>query len=70
MPGTAARVAWKADERLIAMIASHFSGGNSSTGATCWIPALFTRISTAPKASSACRIMATISSGFDMSAGE
>ena len=70
MPGTAARMAWKADERLIAMIASHFSGGNSSTGATCWMPALFTRMSTAPKACSAWRIMPAISSGFVMSAGE
>ena len=34
MPGRAARVVWKADERLIAMIASHFSGGKSSTGET------------------------------------
>ena len=32
MPGSAARMAWNADERLIARIASHFSGGNSSTG--------------------------------------
>ena len=27
MPGTAARIAWKAADRLIAMILSHFSGG-------------------------------------------
>ena len=27
MPGTAARMAWNADDRLMAMIASHFSGG-------------------------------------------
>ena len=32
------------------MIASHFSGGNSSIGATCWMPALLTRMSTAPNA--------------------
>ncbi len=30
--GTASRVVWKAEDRLIAMIASHFSGGKSSTG--------------------------------------
>src|SRR5881394_3980329 len=47
--GSAARVAWKAEERLMAMIASHLSTGNSSTGATCWMPALFTSTSTAPK---------------------
>ena len=32
--GSAARVAWKAEERLIARIASHFSTGNCSSGAT------------------------------------
>jgi hypothetical protein len=35
MPGTAARVAWNTAERLIATMASHFSGGKSSTGETC-----------------------------------
>ncbi|MBV8443580.1 MAG: 3-hydroxybutyrate dehydrogenase [Hyphomicrobiales bacterium] len=50
MPGTAARIAWKADDRLMAMMASHFSIGNSSIGETCWMPALATRMSTAPKA--------------------
>ena len=70
MPGTAARMAWNADERLMAMIWSHFSGGNSSIGDTCWMPALLTRMSTAPKAFSASRIMPAISSGFAMSAGE
>ena len=34
MPGIAARIAWKAAERLIAMIWSHFSTGNSSIGET------------------------------------
>ena len=48
MPGSAARMAWKAADRLMAMIASHFSIGNSSIGATCWMPALLTRMSTAP----------------------
>ena len=48
MPGTAARMAWKADDRLMAMIWSHFSGGNSSIGETNWMPALLTRISTEP----------------------
>ena len=49
MCGSAARMAWNAAERLIAMTASHFSTGNSSTGATCWMPALFTRMSTPPE---------------------
>ena len=30
MPGMAARMVWNADDRLIAMIASHFSIGKSS----------------------------------------
>jgi hypothetical protein len=46
--GSAARVAWKTDVRLIAMIASHFSAGNASTAATCWMPALLTRMSMRP----------------------
>src|SRR5919199_1914593 len=44
MPGTAARMAWNAADRLIARIWSHFSGGKSSTGATYWMPALLTRM--------------------------
>ena len=48
MPGRASRIVWKAELRLIARIASHFSGGNSSTLATCWMPALFTRMSQPP----------------------
>ena len=47
MPGTAACTVWKAEDRLMAMMASHFSGGNSSTGETNWMPALLTRMSTA-----------------------
>src|SRR5215467_2387789 len=70
MPGTAARVAWNADERLMAMIWSHFSMGNSSIGATCWTPALLTRMSTEPSVAAAVLIMAAISSGLVMSAGE
>src|SRR3984957_1821361 len=34
------------------MIASNFSAGNSTKGARCWIPALFTRTSIAPNCSS------------------
>src|SRR5581483_3613873 len=60
MPGTAARVVWKADVRLMAMMASHCSMGNSSTGATCWMPALLTRMSTAPKSFSHLAIMSAI----------
>ncbi|MNO09335.1 hypothetical protein D3C81_2324260 [compost metagenome] len=53
MPGKARRVLWKTDDRLMAMIESQRSTGNSSTGATCWIPALLTRISTPPNSRSA-----------------
>src|SRR3712207_7128237 len=61
MPGTAARMAWKAEERLMAMIWFHFSTGKSSTGETNWMPALLTRMSTLPKLSSPRRIMPAIS---------
>ena len=44
-----ARMVWKAADRLIARTASHFPGGKSSIGATCWMPALLTRMSTRPK---------------------
>src|ERR1700753_1778300 len=70
MPGMAARIAWKAAERLMAMIWSHFSTGNSSIGETNWTPALFTRMSTEPKAFSAVLIMSAISAGLVMSAAE
>ena len=62
--GRAAAVVWKADDRLIAMIASHFAAGKSGIAATCWMPALFTRISQAPAFS----ISARQSSPLDMSA--
>jgi hypothetical protein len=39
MPGVTARIAWNAEERLIAMTASHFSTEKSSIGETCWMPA-------------------------------
>ncbi|MNY48152.1 hypothetical protein D3C86_1834620 [compost metagenome] len=52
MPGSARRVVWKAEVRLMAMIASQRSGGKSSMAATCWMPALLTRI-LAPCAASA-----------------
>ena len=70
MPGSAARMVWNAEERLMARIWSHFSIGNSSTGATCWMPALLTRMSIPPNACSAVRIISAISAGFVMSAGE
>jgi predicted secreted protein len=68
MAGNARRVAWKALERLMAMIASQRSTGKSSTLATCWMPALFTRMSTRPNAVAANFIMASISAGLLMSA--
>src|SRR6266851_3675017 len=70
IPGTAALMAWNDAERLIAMMASHFSSGKSSIGATNWIPALLTRMSQAPSALSASATIARISAGFDISAGE
>ena len=33
--GSASRVAWKAEDKLIARIRSHFSTGKDSSGATC-----------------------------------
>ena len=70
MPGTAARIAWKAEERLIAMIWSHLSMGKSSIGETCWMPALLTRMSGPPKAEAARPTRSAISAGLVMSAGE
>ena len=46
--GTTALIRWKAANRLIAKIAFHLSSGNSSIGATCWMPALLTMMSTLP----------------------
>src|SRR5580658_8196997 len=70
MPGTAARMVWKADERLMAIIWFHFSIGNSSIGATYCTPALLMRISSEPKVLSVAWTMSAISSGLLMSAGE
>ncbi|MNT93211.1 hypothetical protein D3C72_2346250 [compost metagenome] len=53
MPGSARRVVWKAEVRLMAMIASQRSIGKSSMLATCWMPALLTRMSVPPKSDSA-----------------
>ena len=68
MCGSAARMAWKAAERLIAITASHLSTGNSSTGATCWMPALFTRMSTPPSSLRRLRDHRRDLGGLDMSA--
>ncbi|MEY3272820.1 MAG: hypothetical protein RLZZ341_1721 [Pseudomonadota bacterium] len=68
MAGMARRLVWKALDRLMAMIASQRSTGKSSTLATCWMPALLTRMSTPPAASAAKAIMASISAGLLMSA--
>jgi hypothetical protein len=51
--GRARRVVWNAEVRLMAMIASQRSTGNSSIFATNWMPALLTRMSTPPKSFSA-----------------
>ena len=70
MPGTAARMLWNEDERLMAMMASHFSIGKSSILATCWMPALLTSTSSEPNSCSVAAIMAAISAGLLMSAAE
>ena len=70
MPGTAARMVWNDDDRLMAMMASHFSIGKSSMFATNWMPALFTSTSSEPKLFSVVAIMSAISAGLLMSAGE
>src|SRR5580658_11042199 len=70
MPGTAARMAWNAADRLMAMIWSHFSIGKSSIGETNWMPALLTSTSTEPKVFSLVLIMSAISAGLVMSAAE
>ena len=66
--GSTAWIAWKFDDRLIAMTASQRSGGKLSTGAVCWMPALLTRMSTPPSSCAAARTIAWISAGFEMSA--
>ena len=69
IPGMAACMPKNTADRLMAMIASHRSAGKSSMLATCWMPALLTRMSTAPSVFSASAIMPAIWSGLDMSAG-
>jgi len=66
--GSAQRVAWNAADRLIAITASQRSVGKRSTGATCWIPALFTRMSTAAPRPAILANIASISAGFERSA--
>ena len=70
MPATAARMAWKAADKLIAIMEFHFSIGNVSTASTCWMPALLTSTSTAPNVSVVSSTMRAMSSGRDMSAAE
>ena len=53
IPGKLKRVLWNTADRLMAMIASQRSAGNASTAATCWMPALLTRMSTPPNSRSA-----------------
>ena len=52
--GNAAFEAWNAAERLTAMTASQRSSGKSTIFATCWMPALLTRMSTPPNRSAVC----------------
>ena len=66
--GTTAWIRWKAADRLIARIASQRSAGNDSTGATCWMPALLTMMSTRPNACRASSAIARMADGSPMSA--
>src|ERR1700738_1444319 len=66
--GSASWMAWNVALRLMAMMASHFSAGNSSIGATNWMPALFTRMSTLPKAAFVLATRSAIAAGLLMSA--
>ena len=43
--GRANLMVWNAAERWMASISFHFSTGHSSTGSTCWMPALLTSTS-------------------------
>ena len=58
--GRASRVVWKADERLMAMIASHFSGGTRQPVPRAGCPALLTNVDP-PNSATACR-----NQGFDL----
>jgi hypothetical protein len=66
--GSASRTVWNEALRLSARIAFHLSTGNSSTGATNWMPALLTSTSTPPNSASARAIIASIESCRDRSA--
>ena len=70
MEGSASRVVWKAELRLMARMASHLAAGNSCNGATCWMPALLTRTSSLPNVSRVILIISAIESGLVMSAPE
>ena len=60
--GSASRVVWKAEDRLMARIASHFAGGKSCNGATCWMPALLTSTSSLPNLRRVVSIISAIES--------
>ena len=68
--GSAARMEWKADERSMAMIASHLATGKVSIASTCWMPALLTSTSTLPNADVASATICAMSPGLVMSAAE
>ena len=68
MCGSAAWMAWKMPDRLMAMMASQRSAGKFSTLSVYWMPALFTRISTEPKLLTHSSTIAFTSAGFEMSA--
>src|SRR5262245_4286399 len=51
-------------------IAFHLSGGKSCSAATCWIPALLTRMSSRPDDCRIPSIISRMACGFDISADE
>ena len=68
MCGSAARMAWNAAERLIAITASHLLDRKLLHRRDVLDAALFTRMSTPPSSRAACATIAAMSAGLDMSA--
>jgi hypothetical protein len=69
MVGSSKRLVWNTALRLMASTLSHWAGGKASMGATCWMPALLTRMSTPPVSCAAKAHSASIWAGSDKSAG-
>ena len=71
MPGTAARMAWNADDRLMAMMASHFSIGKFLDRRDVLDAGIVDQdVDASRRSSRASAIMSAISAGLVISAGE